>query len=291
MSGPGGGDPRPRTAVCNELFGSLPLERACRLIAEHGFDGVELAPYTLAADPSQITPEQARVARRTIEGAGLRCAALHWLLRAPQGLHLTTADRPTRRRSWRLLERLVDFASETGAGVMVLGSGRQRSADGVPVADAVRALTDGLAGLAGAAERAAVVIALEALPSRITNVINTLEEAAAVVRAVGSPAVRTMFDFGNTADEREPWPVLIERHFDLIAHVHFNEVDGRHPVPPGRPDRPSSDFVPAFRALRSRGFGGWVSLEIFSAATPAETVLAETRAALAAIETELALEP
>jgi len=30
-------------------------------------------------------------------------------------------------------------------------------------------------------------------------------------------------------DEVEPHAILVDRYFDLIRHVHINEMDGRHP--------------------------------------------------------------
>ena len=86
-----------RTAVCNEMFGAIPFAEQCALTARHGFQGIELAPYTLAEDPMQIRPARAREIRRIIEEAGLACAGLHWLLRMPAGLHLTTPDSPRAR--------------------------------------------------------------------------------------------------------------------------------------------------------------------------------------------------
>ena len=269
-----------RAAVCNELCADRPLAEACRLIARHGFRGVELAPYTLADDPTKLSAARLREIRVAIETAGLACAGLHWLLKAPAGLHLTTADPTVRRRSWDALRRLIDLCAALGGEVMVLGSGRQRSAQGLDRAVALDALTDGLASLAETAGAARIRLLLEALPASSTDVVNTLEEARAAIAAVGHPAVSGMFDFHNSRDETEPWEGLIERHGAIIHHVHLNEADGYHPSLVRRPGRRRSEFGPAFRALAARGYAGWISLEIFHAAEPPETILAETRAFL-----------
>lgn len=269
-----------RTAVCNEMFGAIPFEEQCVLTARHGFQGIELAPYTLAEDPSQIRPARTREIRRIIEEAGLTCAGLHWLLRAPAGLHLTTPDAGMRRRSWQVLSRLVEFSRDVGSPVMILGSGRQRNSQGVTTAEALRTLQDGLANLASSAYEAGVTVLLEPLRSRVTDVVNTLHEAEAVIAAIGGSGISSIFDFHNTTDETEPWDRLIARHRGIIRHVHLNEVDGYHPSLIERPGRARSDFLPAFRALAKEGYVGWVSLEIFHNAEPPQTVLAETRAFL-----------
>ena len=43
-------------AVCNELFGDLPLADSCRQTAAYGFTGIELAPYTFCEDPHELGP-------------------------------------------------------------------------------------------------------------------------------------------------------------------------------------------------------------------------------------------
>jgi sugar phosphate isomerase/epimerase len=269
-----------KAAICNELIADRPLVEACQLIARCGFQGVELAPYTLAEDPLRIPPSQARAMRRVVEGTGLTCLGLHWLLKAPPGLHLTTSDLTVRKRSWDAMRSLVALCRELGGHLMVLGSGQQRSALGVSREEARHVLREGLAGLAPEAQSAGVTVLLEPLPTNVTNVVNTLEEARKIAAVIASPAVASMFDFHNCKDDSEPWEKLIATHFDLIHHVHLNEVDGYHPSSIQRPGRCRSDFLPAFRVLVHRGYRGWVSLEIFHADDPPAEVLQETRSFL-----------
>jgi len=272
-----------RTAVCNELITDRPFAEACRLIARHGFQGVELAPYTLAEDPTRISPNRIGELRRTIEDAGLACVGLHWLLRAPAGLHLTTPDLAVRRRSWECLRALVDLCGGLGGEVMVLGSGKQRNTQGIDRETAWAVLVEGLANLAPASAAASVCFLLEALPAANTDLVNTLQEARQVIQAVGHPGVSGMFDFHNCRDETEPWDCLIARHRGMIRHVHLNEADGYHVSLARRPRRQHSEYGPAFRALADRRYDGWVSLEIFHAEDPPEIILAETRAFLDAM--------
>ena len=127
-----------------------------------------------------------------------------------------------------------------------------------------------MADVSGHALQRGVTILVEALPSSQCDVVCTLDEAVEIVRNIGSPAIRTMFDTHNSADETEPAEVLIDRYFDLIKHVHVNEMDGRHP---GRGDY---DFKPVFKALRDRDYRGWISLEAFDFAPGAETIASES---------------
>jgi sugar phosphate isomerase/epimerase len=154
---------------------------------------------------------------------------------------------------------LIDLCADLGEdAVMVFGSPKQRCAvDGLSPAEATRNFTAGLASVASRAEERGVTILVEALPIGQCDVITTLEEAAEIVNQLNSPAVRTMFDTHNAVNETEPHAVLVDRYFDLIRHVHINEMDGRHP------GTGNYDFKPVFDILERRGYRHWVSLEVF----------------------------
>ena len=96
-------------AVCNELFTTCSLQDACALTAQYGFQGIEIAPFTLAEDPRTLNSSKTREIKTIIQDAGLQCVGLHWLLKAPQGLHLTTPDVATRQHSWEVFKYLIEF--------------------------------------------------------------------------------------------------------------------------------------------------------------------------------------
>jgi sugar phosphate isomerase/epimerase len=269
-----------RYAACNELVHDRPFAEACALIARSGYEGIELAPYSLADDPLRIPPNRVREIRAAIGDAGLECVGLHWLLKAPPGLHITTPDAALRRRSWDAVRSLIEFCREVGGSVVVLGSGKQRGTQGIARERAMAIFAEELAGLAPHLEAAGVTLCLEPLQVQITDVLNTLDEARAMIKALGSPRIATMLDFHNSQDEDAPWARLIAAHADSIRHVHLNEVDGHHPTLVVRPGRARSDYAAALAALVENGYDGWVSLETFHAADSPEAVLAEARAFL-----------
>jgi D-psicose/D-tagatose/L-ribulose 3-epimerase len=248
-----------RIAICNEVYEKRPFAETCKSIRESGYTGIEIAPFTLAGDPRAIPQGRRREFAAAIEGEGLKFVGLHWLLVGPKDLHVTTPDKAVRERSWDYVRYLVDLCADLGpGGVLVFGSPKQRaSTGGLSREEATRHFIAGLAGVAPHATERGVTVLLEALPGPENDVVTTLDEAASIVRQVGCPGLRTMFDSHNTADEVEPHAVLIDRHFDLIRHVHLNEMDGRHP------GTGSYDFKPALEALARRGYKGWLSLEVF----------------------------
>ena len=271
-----------RYAMCNEAFEGRPFGEVCGILRGFGYHGIEIAPFTLAADPLDISPSRRREYRQIMENEGIAFAGLHWLLVTPKQIHVTTPDAALRAESWRYVVNLIDLCADLGEnGVMVFGSPKQRSSTGgLTAAEATKNFIDGLAGVAPRAEERGVTLLMEALPHSQSDVVHTLEEAAAVVREIASPAVRTMFDCHNAEDETEPHDKLIEEYFGLIRHVHVNEMDGRHP---GTGDY---DFVSLFRALRKLAYKGWISLEAFDFEVGGETIASETIAYLKQQEAE-----
>jgi len=252
-------------AMCNEAFESTPFVEQCRVLKTAGYDGIEIAPFTLAAQPLYITQEQRREYRRIIADEGLEFAGLHWLMVSPKGLHVTTPDKDLRHRSWMHIRNLIDLCADLGDdGVMVFGSPQQRSTTGgLTREEARRNYIEGLASVAPDAEERNVTVLVEALPAAQSDVVQSLAEAVSIVQEINSTAIRTMFDTHNAIDETEPHPVLVERYFDFIRHVHVNEMDGRHP---GTADY---DFGTLLDTLIRLGYQYWISLEVFDFKTGA----------------------
>lgn len=261
-----------RHAVCNESYQDWDFAEACKSIRRIGYTGIEIAPFTLAEDPAALPAARRKECRSIIEGEGLTFVGLHWLMVSPKGLHVSGPDRALRERSWRHIHDLIDLCADLGDnGVMVFGSPQQRgTTGGLTREEATAHFVDGIAGAAEHAAQRGVTILVEALPLAQCDVVTTLEEAAGIVRRIGSPAVRTMFDVHNAVDETEPHEVLVDRYFDLIRHVHVNELDGRHCGTAGY------DFKPVLAVLKRRGYRGWVSLEAFDFKPGAETLAAES---------------
>src|SRR2546428_12075690 len=107
-------------AMCNEAFDKWPLADACRAMGKAGYEGIEIAPFTLAEDPAAIPAGKRREYRDTIASEGLRFVGLHWLMVSPKGLHVTTPDTALREKSWTHIRNLLDLCSDLGpGGVMV----------------------------------------------------------------------------------------------------------------------------------------------------------------------------
>ena len=250
-----------KIALCNEVLGALPLEDQCELAARLGYDGLEIAPFTLGESLEAIDAREARRLRGVVESSGLVVTGLHWLLVRPAGLSLTDPDAAVRARTLEVVRRLIALCAELGGAVLVHGSPKQRQiSPGESHATANGRLIEFLAEAARAAADHGVTYCLEPLGRAETALINTVAEAAEIVRTVDSPALRTMIDCSAAgATEAEPVADLIDRWLPtgLIAHVQVNDPNRR------APGQGEMKFAPIFAALQRHGYNGTVAVEPF----------------------------
>src|ERR1700736_972585 len=250
-----------RIALCNEVLAGMPLERQCEYAARLGYDGLEIAPFTLSASPEKISAAEAAKIRATVEASGLVVTGLHWLLVKPEGLSLTDPDPAVRARTLAVMMHLVGLCAELGGAVMVHGSPKQRQiAPGETHAIALARLQDALAQIALAAARVGVIYCIEPLSKRETALINTVLEATELVRAIDHPNLRTMIDCSAAGlTETESIPSLIDRWLPtgLIAHVQANDPNRRGP------GQGEMKFAPILAALKRQHYAGTMAVEPF----------------------------
>jgi sugar phosphate isomerase/epimerase len=248
-------------ALCNEVLQPLGFAQQCELAAKLGYDGLEVAPFTLADDPTKVTDAQAAEFRRIAEDAGLRIFGLHWLLLAPAGLSIVSDDEAVRDRTVGVMKRLVELCVALGGDYLVHGSPKQRSVpEGSTKEQALARATDCFAKVAPVAAAHGVVYCVEPLSTRETDVINTVGEAARIVDEVNSPGLKTMIDCSAAGHfEKEPVDSLIRKWVPsgYVAHVQVNDPNRQGP---GQGDL---KFEPILKALRDLSYTGVVAAEPF----------------------------
>jgi sugar phosphate isomerase/epimerase len=244
---------------------------------------LELAPFTLAPTVDSVSQTVRRELRDAARDAAVAVTGLHWLLAGPaaatEGWHLTSPDRSVRMRTVSYLGRLARFCAEIGGAVLILGSPKQRSAiDGLTATQATGNLIEAIASLMPTVEDVGVTLCLEPLPLTETDVVTTCDEALAVIRAVGHPALRLVLDVKSLVAEsqmtQEAVPDIIRRVGHGVAYVQAND-GGR-----GHPGSGTTDFVPICQALRDVGYDDWISMEPFEFGPGPDTVAREGLACL-----------
>lgn len=112
------------------------------------------------------------------------------------------------------------------------------------------------------AQRHGLYLAIEFLNRFECYFLNTTAAAAAYVRRVGHPNFKAMFDTFHANIEEENLPQAFSKNAAEIVHVHVSNNDR------GVPGRGHIDFPAIFRAIKSTGYHGWLTIEAFGRALP-----------------------
>ncbi len=209
-------------AICNEVFGDWPFEKAFAFAAKCGYTGVEIAPFTMAGEkgtgpisrngptnlrsvpgasqkldlsPFPISAARRAEVRQQAKQAGLEVVGLHWLLAKTEGFHVTSPDATVRRKTAAYLGELARLCGDLGGRIMVLGSPQQRNlAPGMTKQQGMKYAAEVLHAAAPTLEKTGVVIAIEPLATVETNFLTTAAEGMELVNLVDSPTCRLHLD-------------------------------------------------------------------------------------------------
>jgi len=274
-----------RYAICNETFEGWDHARVCRLIGELGYQGLEVAPFTLASRITEVDAGTRTSLRRQAEDCGLTIIGLHWLLARTEGLHVTAPELVVRRRTAEYLVELARCCRDLGGSLMVFGSPAQRrlpagGARDWAIAYAADTFRRAMPGIADCG----VTLCLEPLSPPEADFINTCAEAAELLDRVGHSHFAMHLDVKAMATDDAPAHELICRYAHRTRHFHANDANKRGP------GFGATDFVPIFRALQTAHYSGWVSVEVFDYAPDPETIARESLRYMQACAAEAAAE-
>jgi sugar phosphate isomerase/epimerase len=261
-----------RFAICQELFVDWEWERQCRFIAEVGYTGIELAPFTLAARLEDVSASRRALLRKQAEEHGLQIIGLHWLLAKTEGLHLTTANAAVRKATSDYLVALGNACADLGGDLMVFGSPQQRNLEaGMSREQALANAAEVFRGALPALADRGVSICMEPLTARETNFINTCAEAMELIQMVDRPNFVLHQDVkAMLGAETKSIPELIAEFAPYVGHFHVNDSNL---LGPGMGE---TDFAPIFRALEQARYEGWISVEVFDYSPGCERIARES---------------
>jgi len=264
-----------KKAICNDTFQGWDLSRVLRHVGELGYDGVEVAPWTLADSVEHVSPGERRCLREVAEAVGVEIIGLHAVTRGPAGIYLNHPDPDVQARTTEYLKALVDLCADLGGSIIVLGSAKHRNVlPGITPEEAWAYATETVGGVLDTAEERGVVLCLEPLSHRLTNFITKASEAVRMVEEIGHPHFKMMLDVRSASDDEAPIPDLICRSAAHLAHFHANDDNGR------RPGAGSADYAGIAAALKAVGYCGYLSIEVFDFTSDPQSIAMESLAVL-----------
>ena len=248
-----------KLGICSEIFKEWDdVERAIAYAKDVGYDGIEIAPFTLAQYVTDIPQDTRRRIVAKAEEVGLDIVGLHWILVGPDDLYLNHSDKAVRDRTAQYLRDLAQCCADVNGKVMIFGSPKQRNVlEELTYDQAFDYAVETFQAALPACADLGVTICMEPLTHLETNFCQTAEETVRLVQAVDHPNFRLMLDTKAMTFEEEDRPTLIRKYADLLTHYHANDENMNGP---GWGD---VDFGPIFEALKDIDYQGYVSVEVF----------------------------
>ncbi|MBC8003116.1 MAG: sugar phosphate isomerase/epimerase [Opitutaceae bacterium] len=256
-----------RFGICNEIFKDWKLEDAMAYAKKAGYDGIEIAPFTIANYVTEISADRRREIREAAARIGIEITGIHWVLVQAEGMYLNHTDAAVRARTAQYFCDLVDFCADLGGKIIVVGSPKQRNVmDGVSPQQAWDWATESFRPSVRKAEERGITICFEPLSPAETNFVNTAEEGIRFAKQFNSPAMKIILDVKAMCSESKPISQIIRESAGQFAYFHAND---RNLKGPGFGD---VDFKPIAGALKESGYNGYVSVEVFKFEEGAEVI-------------------
>lgn len=116
-----------KIAICNELFKGWTIDKVFDYASQLGYDGVELAPFTLGETAAEISAAERKRISKAAGRTGIEIVGLHWLLVKPEGLYINHPDAEVRKKTQNYLIEVINLCGDLGGKVLVHGSPNQRT--------------------------------------------------------------------------------------------------------------------------------------------------------------------
>jgi sugar phosphate isomerase/epimerase len=258
-----------KVSICNELFQGWPIDRVFEYAAQLGYDGVEIAPYTLADSVTEIPTKERKAIRHAAEDNGIEIVGLHWLLAKPEGLYINHPDEIIRIKTQEYIEALIHFCADIGGKILVHGSPHQRTVqEGWDFQQSWNFAKETFKVCLKTAQKRNVLYCIEPLAHMNTNFINTVAEGIRLVREIRHPHLKMVFDSRSASAQEKSVSEALLRALDsgYLRHIHVNDANGRGP------GFGETAFVPILKSLIKHNYKGYISVEVFDFSPDPQTV-------------------
>jgi len=257
--------------ICSEIFRGWTWEATVNFVSGLGYNGIEVAPFTLADSVEKITATERFKLREYAEGKNLEIIGLHWLLVSPEGLSISSPNRQIREKTADYLKSLIIFCSDLGGRYMVLGSPKQRSVEPRSTyRETYDYVCECLLSILPVAGRNNVDILIEPLGKSETNFITSADEAINLIKQINHPNLNLNLDVKAMCDEEKPIAQIIGSSAEYLKHMHVNDPNLLGP------GFGNLDYNPIKSSLLNIGYDGCLSVEVFDFSPGAETIAAKS---------------
>ena len=262
-------------AFSTNAFKQTSLEESLRQIADCGYAGVEIMADVPHAYPRDMDARRIERVRALLKDLRLTVTNLNafTLFAVGDTYHPSWIEPDERARTVRIehTENCILLARDLGAPGLSLEPGGPLP-EGMSRSEALAIYREGLERILPLAEKCDVNLLVEPEPNLL---IERPDEFEAFVRTLPHRRLGLNFDIGHFycvgADPAE----AARRLGPHIRHVHLEDIaptrEHKHLVP----GRGAIDFPSVLAALRSAGYDGWITVELYPYESQAREVAEE----------------
>lgn len=235
------------SASLNMIFEDGSFENRVEKAAAAGFEGIEVIGWD-----------------RGIESISDRCESADIRLAYISGERPPLTDPNGIEAAAQSIRESIEIASRVGRPKVNVASG-PRSVDHSDEAQR-SAIVEVLDCVSSDAEDAGVTLVLEGINSKVDSpnqYLTTSQRASEIVREVGSPNVRLLFDFYHEQIGSGDVIRSFKRHTDVVGHVQIADNPGRH-----EPGTGELNYRSILSAVMESGYDGFIGCEFYPTIAP-----------------------
>jgi L-ribulose-5-phosphate 3-epimerase len=242
-------------------------------LADQGFDEFEIMVHPGHLWPSDMSAEQRRALRQTIESGKLKLVSLNM----PNiDINVAAAAQGMRIYSLKLLIETVRLAGELGARGVVVGPGKANPLFPASPDELTKYFFEALDLLCPVAESAGTSLWVENMPFAFLPGIG---ELLAALKQYGNDAVRIIYDIPNAYFIGEDFVDGLQQCRPLLELVHLSDT-GRQAYRHDPVGLGTVPFAEVPRALEAVGYNAKPMLEIISRDPDADIIASAAKLAV-----------
>jgi hydroxypyruvate isomerase len=251
------------TNICINIepfFTDLPYVERIKRVRAIGFSAIEMWIYNRTFDGTQLTPEAKDIGAISKVAKELQLGIGTFNINSRDGTNggaliirghqKTFEDRVREGISIAKQLNCKNMTILTGHCVEHLSHNRQK-----------KSIIKGLEDILKIVEGHEITLLLEALNTSVDHpgyFLDSIDEAADIVKSVGHKHLKLLFDVYHIQVMSGNILQRIEKYLDLIGHIHFAGVPGRHEIFEGE-----LNYLHILRFIEGLNYGEWVGLEYF----------------------------
>lgn len=231
-----------KLSVCvDAVYMGKPIEEAVRKVKEAGLDTIEF--WTWEDKDVELLEK--------LHNEGIRIAAFC------TGF-ISLVEEGEREKYIESLKKTIETAKRLGCSVLISQTGQE-----LPISREKqhKSMVEGLKACVPYLEESGITLVVEPLNTRVDHAgyyLSSSDEAAEIMKEVGSPYVKMLFDIYHQQIMEGDLIRRIKEYIPYIGHFHAAGNPGRHEL-----YQSEVDYEKVFAAIQETGYEGCVGLEYF----------------------------